>query len=262
MDDSRQRLSDRLVELRSRLAKRPAALAHLFSDLGLAGLAGEVLEHTGAILLLSASEFPRASYSCARAALEASQDAIYLVADARTYDRLGALLRVFDLIDTAKLRSHFRAAQEALGLGALEEPKRSGDEIIADEARKWGEHSTEGCRLLLGEWEEAKRRKPGALRHWSGLQRTELLKQVETQIPELGPFYDTQMGIYKLLSMHSHPGFRYSSRSRSRNASGTLVLSSKPTDRFVPLVVCEAATRLVLTALDRRDKFTFRAPAA
>jgi hypothetical protein len=168
---------------------------------------------------------------------------------------------VFDLIDTAKLRSHFRAAQEALGLGALEEPKRSGDEIIADEARKWGEHSTEGCRLLLGEW-EAKKRKPGALRHWSGLQRTELLKQVETQIPELGPFYHTQMGIYKLLSMHSHPGFRYSSRSRSRNASGTLVLSSKPTDRFVPLVVCEAATRLVLTALDRRDKFTFRAPAA
>lgn len=262
MDASRQPLSDLFVELRSRLARRSVALAHIFSDVGLVGFAGDVLENTGAVLLLSASEFPRASYSCARAALEASQDAIYLVADARRYDRLGARLRVFDLIDTAKLRSHFRAAQEALGLDALTEPKRSGDQIIADEARKWGEHSREGCRLLIDEWEEAKKRRPGALRHWSGLQRTELLKQVETEIPELGRFYDTQMGIYKLLSMHSHPGFRYSSRSWHHDPRGTLRLSSKPTDRVVPLVVCEAATRLVLTALDRRDKFTFRASSA
>jgi hypothetical protein len=59
----------------------------------------EVLEQTGAVLMLAEGPSPRAAMPNARAAFEAAIDMLVMVADPTLYDEMGAFARVCELLE-------------------------------------------------------------------------------------------------------------------------------------------------------------------
>jgi hypothetical protein len=239
-----------LTALRERLHGFQGASSHLIPDLVLYHLGLDVLEQAEAAELLAASNVPRAGYTNARSALEAAIDMQLLVVDPARYDIRGAEARAAELMEADAFHKRRERADDAYGLTALPSHPRPED-VALEDADSW-DRLVPGRGRIMRQAFEAVQARWKQHRHWSGIERMEILRIVGAAHNDVGGHLALD-AIYGALSIQVHPRPRTGQREVSINGAGDrLIFSARDLDKDLPLQAVHIACVFALGALERR----------
>lgn len=237
-------------ELGTRCDGYVAREEHWVPDMMLLGLALDVVEHSHAVILLHDSEVSRAAIANARAAFEAAVDLLYLVATPSSYDQLGSLMYVTELVEQENLKDRGEATNAIIGEPAMV-PSSTPEEVVELDGAEWEKMRPDGRALLGDALDTVRKRKRHG--HWSGLGRKALGHEVEARLgedPGLGSMFDTTYG---LLSIHSHPRSRAAHRAR-RQEGDVVVFTRDEHAASLAAGVAQMACELAWRGMDRRPE--------
>jgi hypothetical protein len=243
--DCRQLLTATLDMIRERLANLALRPHHLVPDLVVYCYATDVLEHCRATLLLVDSEVPRTAYACARAALEATLDLMLLVSEPSDYDKTGARIYVWELLETERLQQRFVLGRHGMGVEVPADLGMSIEEAVTKTAANWGPANAQAETLLRGVLTEFREHAPS---HWSGLSR----KKITERILDGSPYEGAAAAIdalYGAFSAQTHPRIREWSR-KFQFTGWRVAVRENPEDRDRPVEAAWAAAHGAWLALE------------
>jgi hypothetical protein len=226
---------------------------HFVPDRMLHGFALEVIEQTHAILLLTEPDslVPRAAIANARSAFEAAWEMLLLVSGEASFDRYGALVRAFELLEQEKLLERRDRASAAIQLDVTD-AGMTPEQAAEKDGQVWGvgfPTAPELMRQAVAELREKPRR------HWLGVSQTDMgfaiRKRYGSEDPGLGEMVDTTYGV---LSVHAHARPRTNDRG-TRIEDGRVVFTSKEEHGRLASSVGAVACQLAENALKRRANF-------
>jgi len=243
--DFRQFLTATLDMIRERLTGLVLRPHHLVPDFVVYCYATDVVEYCRASLLLVASEVPRTAYACARSALEATQDLMLLVSEPHDYDRTGARIYVWELLETEHLQQRFVLGRKGMGVEVPDDLGMSVEEAVTKTAANWEPANSQAETLLRGAFTEFREHRPS---HWSGLSR----KKITERMLDGSPHEEAAAAIdalYGALSVQTHPRIREWSR-KFQFTGGRIAVSENPEDRDRPVEAAWAAAHGAWIALE------------
>jgi hypothetical protein len=252
--DVHDQLTNALRELEGKLGDYRIFHKYLVPDFVLFHLGGDVLEQAQAVRLVAEGPAPRAAIANARAAFEAAMDMLVLVAEPSLYDEMGAFARVCELLTWEDMYARRDRADAVLDL-PLQERGKSPDEIVAEEAQFWEEHSPGVSRMyqrVLAVARDEVRWK----HHWSGM--TSLLERatfIAAKNKAYEGFVEIADVLWGLQSVHAHPAPRSGIRPAAVNEQGQLVFGSNPNDDQLPVATAAACCTHALDAMRARETY-------
>src|SRR5690606_13773191 len=141
---------------------------------------------------------------------EAAMDMLLMTAVVDHYDRNGALARAAELVEMERLAERRDTANRLIGLSSPP-LSHTPEEAAAIEGGYW-EQGMSGAKTLMLQALADVRGSRERRRHWSGLGRHEIGKEIERLRGESEGLAAMADATYGLLSIHSHPRPRTTDR--------------------------------------------------
>ncbi len=244
--DARPALEAALQAIEERIGAFEPRPYHLVPDFLVYCLASDVVEQCRATLLLVDSSVPRAAYATARAAIEAAQDLALLVSEPAEYDKTGARVYGWEMLETEGLQARFVRGRKAMGVPIPSDLGMTVREAVARLTAKWRGYNNQADALLQGALTDLRQRRPRG--HWSGLSRNEIGRRLFK-----GTGYeavaDAMDALYGALSVQTHPRIREWTRKFSF-VEQRVKPHENPEDRARPVDAAWAAAYSTWMALE------------
>jgi hypothetical protein len=159
------------------------------------------------------------------------------------------LAYAIELVELEDLQQRFLRADVAAGYKKqrLRLAKTPEDVITADAADYDRRIPGKGDFLKAALAEARKPRR--ARKHWSGLSRKEVGRQVAEEHPDIRIIYEVGDNFYGYLSVNTHPRLRWAFEPRSLAGNNAIVVATREVDRALPLDLALAAMTLAVAAL-------------
>jgi hypothetical protein len=254
-----------LKSIREALGRYRTRADHRFADVVAHAFLREVVEFSRSTRALTRSRNPRTAYATARVAFEAAQDLAFLCSKSESYEERAALVHASELVEMEDLQERFRRADVAAeySKGRLAQLPSPEDAIERDasalDKRKAGAGAI--LRAALKEMRKPNR----ARKHWSGLSRKAIGRELAQEHPDIKLVYEVGDNFYGYLSINTHPRLRWTIEPRLFARNNTVVVQRRAVDRTLPLDLAGAAIVLAIAALTwsgRRVKVYFDADTA
>ncbi len=251
MEDFRLETEQVLAQLQNAIDGFRPRDEHLLADVMLFGYCRDAADALRALLILSPSDATRSAYLPARAAFEAAQDALLLIADPDRFDANGALAYAIELVETQELQDRWIAAGKDWEVPPPVEDFHTPEQIVEEEVRAIDAVAPGMGAHLNQAFAEA--REPGrAKRHWSGRSRKQISEQIQELLGAKAGVASTADAFYGMLSVQSHPRLRAWAQPVRKNESGTLAAKASPVHETFTVALGFVAGKMALLALKLR----------
>jgi hypothetical protein len=239
-------LEKSLTTLEGHLPAMRLRLDHYGSDLMFYSYGTNVYENAQGVLHLLKGGWVGAAYPCARAAVEAAQDAMMLLAW-DDIDEAGARAYAYSKLEWLQIRLRFinSARWDNVPAPTSYDELRLEITSVANNWNSWKSGTGDKLRAAFDYFEPAFSQSKRVPNHWTEMSRRQMAAELQKKGTGSDTFDRDLITIYALLSRATHPGLRPENWSKVRRPDGKFAVQISGRNQHVPATAARVAVDLM-----------------